>query len=304
MSLISPKADLTTIEAPIPHTMIQQLGTFYPDKASYLTFQTKVVHKSSFAAFDYAYLSHWSIKHQMKIAKELLALLWTMDKTHIISMEAALIQMHKGPLGDGIFSKTTTIKEDRWEKTTTTYLHNAPPPKKRRSTYPQRKVSFLTPQETRLSSESQQNPIIVEEPPVFPRPWRRHFPQNMCFKCSSSQHTVIHYSSYKCWWCDWTSPGHHQHNCLQHPKNLPHVLEDGDYYNDYISVDADYNQSGECWIIHQSIINNPMPLPPFILFLSLFRFCNNHVFSLHLSDSDLHILISTNSQPPLVLSPW
>ena len=162
--LISPKTDLTTIEAPIPHTMVQQLDTFYPDKASYLTFQTKVVHKPSFAAFDYAYLSHWSIKHQIKIAKELLALLWTMDKTHIIAMEAALIQMHKGPQGDGIFSKTTTIKEDRWEKTTTTYLHNAPPPKKRRSTYPQRKVSFLTPQETRLSSEFQQNPIIVEEP--------------------------------------------------------------------------------------------------------------------------------------------
>ena len=275
-SPISPEMDSTTIKVPIPHTTIQQLNNFYPDKASYLTFWTKVVHEPSFAAFDYAYHSHCSIKHQIKITKELLVLLQTMDETHITAVEAALIQMCKGSLEDGIFSKTTTIKEDGWEKTTTTYLYDAPPSKNRRSTYPQKKVSFLTPQETGLLSGSCQNPIIIEDPLAAPRPWKRHFSWNTCFKCSSSQHAVIHCSSYKCWPCDWTAPGHYQHNCPQHPKNLPNVLKDRDYYDNYISADTDYNQSGEFWIIYQSIINSPMPHPLPISTSFLFPSSHSH----------------------------
>ena len=75
-----------------------------------------------------------------------------MDETHVTAVEAALLRMHKGPLGDKIFSKTTTVREDRFEKTTTTYLHNVYSPQKQRNTYPQRKVSFLTPQGTGSST--------------------------------------------------------------------------------------------------------------------------------------------------------
>ena len=61
----SPKTDTTTIEAPLSPTTVQQLDDFYSDKASYLTFQTKVIHEPSFTTFDYAYHSHWSLKHQI-----------------------------------------------------------------------------------------------------------------------------------------------------------------------------------------------------------------------------------------------
>ena len=204
--------------------------------------------------------TQWSIKHQIQMMEELLSSLQTMDKTHITAVKATLWRIHKGPLGDKIFSKTTTAQENGLEKTTTTYLHDVFPLQKQRNTYPQRKVS-LTPQETGLSTSyrSWQNLIIVDSPPTSPRWWSAPFPWNTCFKCQSSQHTVIHCPSYKCWWCNWTAPGHYQSKCLEHPRNQPHVFENCDDYDDYISADTDYNLSGECWIICQLITNNPMP---------------------------------------------
>ena len=144
----TPTNDITPTETPLSLTTIQQLDKFYPDKASYLSFQKKVINEPSFTTFDYAYHSHWSLKHQIQMTEELLSSLKTMDETHITAVEASLLRMHKGPLGNKIFSKTTTVRENGFEKTTTTYLHNVYPPQKRRNTYPQRKVSFLTPQET------------------------------------------------------------------------------------------------------------------------------------------------------------
>ena len=64
------------------------------------------------------------------MTEELLSSLKTMDKTHVTTIEAALLRMHQGPLGDKIFSKTTTVQEDGFEKTTTTYLHNVYPHQK------------------------------------------------------------------------------------------------------------------------------------------------------------------------------
>ena len=164
----TPETNTTTIEVPISPTptTVQQLDNFYPDKASYLSFQTKVIHKPFFTTFNYAYHSHQSLKYQIQMTEELLSSLWTMDETHITTVEAALLQMCKGLLGDRIFSKTTTIWENGFEKTTTTYLHNIFPPQKQRNTYPQTKVSFLTPQGMGLSTsyETWQNPIIVDTP--------------------------------------------------------------------------------------------------------------------------------------------
>ena len=51
-----------------------------------------------------------------------------MDETHVTAIEAMLLRMRKGPLGDKIFSKTTTVQEDGFKKTTTTYLHDVYPP--------------------------------------------------------------------------------------------------------------------------------------------------------------------------------
>ena len=156
--------------------------------------------------------------------------------------------MCQGPLGDRIFSKTTTVRENGFEKTTTTYLHDIYPPQKQRNTYPQRKVSFLSPQVTGslTSYRSRRNPIIVDSPPTSPKQRSTPFPRNTCFKCRSSQHTVIHCPSYKCWQCNQTAPGHYQHKCPEHPKNQPHVFEDRVDYDDYISADTDYNLPGEC----------------------------------------------------------
>ena len=110
--------------------------------------------------------------------EELLSSLKTMDKTHVTTVEATLLRMHKGPLGDKIFRKTTTVREDGFEKTTTTYLHDVYPPQKRRNTYPQRKVSFLTPQGTRSSTSygSQRNPIIMDSPPTSLKQCSTPFP--------------------------------------------------------------------------------------------------------------------------------
>ena len=47
-----------TVETPLSPTTVQQLDDFYPDKASYLLFQTKVIHEPSFTTFDYVYHSH------------------------------------------------------------------------------------------------------------------------------------------------------------------------------------------------------------------------------------------------------
>ena len=113
-------------------------------------------------------------------------------------------------------------------------------PRKEEAPTPKRKISFLTPQETRSSYRSQQNLIIIDSPPISLKHQMKPFPQNTCFKCQSSQHAIIHCPSYKCWWCNQTSLGHYQHKCPEHPKNQPHVLEDRDYYNDYISADAEY----------------------------------------------------------------
>ena len=246
------KTDTTTIETPLYPTTVQKLDEFYPDKDSYLSFQTKFIHKPSFTTFDYVYHFHWSLKHQIQMTEELLFSLQTIDETHITAVEAALLRMCKRPLGDKISSKTST-----------TYLHDALPLQKQRDTYPQRKVSFLTPQETGSSTSyrSQQNLIIVDSPPTSPKQQSTPFPQNTCFKYQSSQHAVIHCPSYKCWQCNWTAPGHYQNKCLENPKNQPHVFKNCDDYNNYISADADYNLSGECWIIHQLITNNPMPHP-------------------------------------------
>ena len=74
------------------------------------------------------------------MTEELLSSLKTMDETHITTVEATLLRMCKGPLGDKIFSKTTIIQENRFEKTTTTYLHDVYPPQKQRNTYLQRKA--------------------------------------------------------------------------------------------------------------------------------------------------------------------
>ena len=116
------KANTTAIETPLPLTTVQQLDEFYPDKASYLSFQTKVIHKPSFTTFDYTYHSHWSLKHQIQMTEELLSSLKTMDETHVTAVKATLLRMHKGSLGDKIFSKTTTVQEDGFKKTTTTLL--------------------------------------------------------------------------------------------------------------------------------------------------------------------------------------
>ena len=64
------------------------------------------------------------------MTEELLFSLQTMDETHITAVKAALLQMHKGPLGDKIFSKTSTVQENGLEKNTTTYLHNVFPSQK------------------------------------------------------------------------------------------------------------------------------------------------------------------------------
>ena len=104
-----PKADITSTKTPLSLTTVQQLDEFYTNKASYLSFQTKVIHEPSFTTFDYAYHFHRSLKHQIQMTEELLSSLKTMDKTHITAVEAALLRMCKGPLGDKIFSKTTTI---------------------------------------------------------------------------------------------------------------------------------------------------------------------------------------------------
>ena len=185
------------------------------------------------------------------MTEELLSSLQTTDKTHITAVEATLLRMCKGPLGDKIFSKTTTVWENGFEKTTTTYLHDIFPPQKWRSTYPQRKVSFLTPQETGSSTSygSQQNPIIIDSPPTSPKQWSTSFLWNTCFKCRSSQHAIIYCPSYKCWHYNQMASGHYQSKCLEHPRNQPHVFKNHDDYDNYISADADYNLSGEYWII-------------------------------------------------------
>ena len=185
--------NITPTKTPLSLTTVQQLDKFYPDKASYLSFRKKVINEPSFTTFDYAYHSHRSLKHQIQMTEELLSSLKMMDETHITAIEASLLRMCQGPLGNKIFSKTTTIQENGFEKTTTTYLHDVYPPQKRRNTYPQRKVSFLTPQETGSSTSygSRCNPIIVDSPPTSPK-WRSTpFPRNTCFKCRSSQHAVI-----------------------------------------------------------------------------------------------------------------
>ena len=64
------------------------------------------------------------------MTEELLSSLKTMDETHITAVEAALLRMCKGPLGDKIFSKTSIVQEDRFKKTTTTYLPDVYPPQK------------------------------------------------------------------------------------------------------------------------------------------------------------------------------
>src|ERR1700729_1367825 len=234
------------------HTSVQQLDEFYPDKASYLTFRTKVINEPTFTAFDYAYHSHRSVKAQIEAAEDLLKSLRIMDESHITAVEAALIEMRKGPLNDTVFSKTTTEKDEFFTKMTTTYIHQTPSsitkkqPYKRRSTYPKRQVSILIPQGTGSSSGSQSNPINVETYQPPPRPRKKHFPRNTCFKCGSTQHYFTHCSLYKCWRCNRIAPGHHQIDCLQRTMHeTPHVLEDNDYYDDFISADADYNLSGE-----------------------------------------------------------
>ena len=180
--------DTTPIKTPLSLTTIQQLDEFYPDKASYLSFQTKVIHKPSFTTFNYAYHSHWSLKHQIQMIEELFSFLKTIDETHVTAVEAVLLRMCKGPLGDKIFSKTTTVREDGFEKTTTTYLHNVYPSQKWMNSYPQRKISFLTPQGTGSSTSyrSQWNQIIMDSPPTSPKRCSTPFPQNTCLKCHSS----------------------------------------------------------------------------------------------------------------------
>ena len=160
--------------------------------------------------------------------------------------------MRKGPLNDTVFSKSTTKRDGFITKTTTTYIHQNPSSitkkqsYKRRSTYPKQQVSFLIPQGTGSSSGSQSNPINVETYQPPPRPRKKHFPRNTCFKCGSTQHYFTHCSLYKCWRCNRIAPGHHQIDCLQWTMHeTPHVLEDNDYYDDFISADADYNLSGE-----------------------------------------------------------
>ena len=159
------------------------------------------------------------------MTEELLSSLRTMDETHVTAVEAALLRMHKGLLGDRIFSKTTTVWEDRFEKTTTTYLYDVFPPQKQRNTYPRRKVFFLTPQETGSSTSygSWLNLIIVDSPSTSPKWQSTPFPRNTCFKCQSSQYAVIHCPSYKCWHCNRTAPGHYQSRCPEHPRNQPYV---------------------------------------------------------------------------------
>ena len=213
---------------------------------------------------------------------------------------------HKGPLGDKIFSKTTTIWENGFEKTTTTYLHDIYPSQKRRNTYPQRKVSFLTPQETGSSAslESQHNLIIMDSPPTSPKQRSTPFPQNTCFKCHSPQHAVIHCPFYKCWQCNQTAPGHYQHKCLEHPKNQPHVFKDHVDYDDYISADADYNLSSECWITHPSIMRQPYAPSPFYTNLLPESLPSNYVFPYCLCYSLFYFLIPTYQQSSSVLPPW
>ena len=116
----SPKTDTPPTETPLFLTTIQQLDKFYPNKASYLSFQTKVINEPSFTTFNYAYHSHRSLKHQIQMTEELLSSIKTMDETHITAVEASLLRMCKGPLGNKIFSKTTTLRENGFEKTTTT----------------------------------------------------------------------------------------------------------------------------------------------------------------------------------------
>ena len=146
------KSNTTPTKTSPTLTTVQQLDEFYPNKASYLSFQKKVINKPSFSTFDYVYHSHRSLKHQIQMTEELLSSLKTMDETHITTIKASLLRMRQGPLGDKIFSKTTTTQENGFEKTVTTYLHDVYPPQKQRNTYPLRKVSFLTPQETGSST--------------------------------------------------------------------------------------------------------------------------------------------------------
>ena len=123
----TPKNNTTPTKTPLSLTTIQQLDEFYPDKASYLSFWKKVINKPSFTTFDYAYHSHWSLKHQIQMTKELLSSLKTMDETHITAVEASLLRMCQGPLGDKIFSKTTTIQENGFEKPLPlTYMMSTP----------------------------------------------------------------------------------------------------------------------------------------------------------------------------------
>ena len=162
----------------------------------------------------------------------------------------------------------------------------------------------MTPQGTRSSTSyrSQQNPIIVDSPPTSPKWQSTPFPWNTCFKCQSSQHAVIHCPSYKCWQCDQTAPGHYQNRCSEHPKNYPHVFENHDDYDDYISADADYNQSSKCWIIHQSITNNPMP-HPLLISISLSTLFTHQVMSSCFGHLLFYFLVPTHQKPPPVLSP-
>ena len=64
-----PKVNIIPIEAPLSLTTVQQLDEFYPDKASYLSFWTKVINEPSFTTFNYAYHSHRSLKHQIQMTK-------------------------------------------------------------------------------------------------------------------------------------------------------------------------------------------------------------------------------------------
>ena len=57
------ETNTTTIETSLSPTTVQQLDKFYPDKASYLSFWTKVIQEPSFTTFDYMYHSQWSLKH-------------------------------------------------------------------------------------------------------------------------------------------------------------------------------------------------------------------------------------------------
>ena len=89
-----------------------------------------------------------------------------------------------------------------------------------------------------------------------------------------------------------------------HPKNQPHVFENCDDYDDYISADTDYNQSSKCWIICWSITNNPMPHPLFISTPFPNSSSPNYVFSHCFSYLLFYFLFPTNQKPSPVLPPW